>query len=37
MTKRLQVDPKDTHLIKNFKKDGADTIAMITCKDGTVL
>lgn len=37
MTKRLQVDPEDTDQIKAFKKDGADTIAMITCKDWTVL
>lgn len=37
MTSRIQVKPEDTHHIKAFRKDGADTIAMITCKDWTVL
>lgn len=37
MTRRMQIKPEQTDLIKNFKKDGADTIAMITCKDGQVL
>jgi hypothetical protein len=37
MTHRMQIKPEQTELIKNYKKDGADTIAMITCKDGEVL
>lgn len=37
MVSRLQIRPEQTGVITSYKKDGADTIAMITCKDGDVL
>lgn len=34
---KFQIAPEKTDIISNFKKEGADSLALITCRDGDVL